>query len=82
LVTPAFVNGTYPLTTRTGERALQVQRELAAGTPGSHRRPAADFLIAAVAEEGGADVSLWFFDNDLQVICEHTGQPYQAEAQP
>ena len=68
-----------PLTEESGARAVQVQRELAQGTHGNHRRPAADFLIAAAAEEAGPEVTLWFFDQDLRVICEHTGQPYEAE---
>jgi predicted nucleic acid-binding protein len=66
-------------TERGAERALAVQRGLAAGGHGKHRRPAADFLIAAAAEEAGPDVTLWFYDKDLRVICEHTGQPYEAE---
>lgn len=61
------------------ERALQVQRDLARKSDGSHRRPAIDFLIAAVAEAAGPDVVLWCFDRDLKVICEHTGQPCEAE---
>jgi predicted nucleic acid-binding protein len=71
-----------PVTEESGARAVQVQRELAQGTHGNHRRPAADFLIAAAAEEAGPDVTLWFFDKDLRVICEHTGQPYEAEESP
>lgn len=61
------------------ERALAVQRELARKHDGSHRRPAIDFLIAAAAEAGGSEVILWCFDRDLRVICEHTGQPCEAE---
>jgi predicted nucleic acid-binding protein len=69
----------FPLTTDGGVRAIQVQLELARRGHGNHRRPAADFLIAAAAEEAGPDVVLWFLDKDLRVICEHTGQPYEAE---
>lgn len=72
----------FPVTERSGERAVQVQRDLAAGTHGNHRRPAADFLIAAAAEEAGDDVILWFFDKDLRIICEYTGQPFEAESHP
>jgi predicted nucleic acid-binding protein len=61
------------------ERALEVQRDLATGPDGNHRRPAIDFLIAAAAEAAGPEVVLWCFDRDLKVICEHTGQPYEAE---
>lgn len=65
---------------RVAERALEVQRELAERTDGNHRRPAIDFLIAAIAEAAGPDVTVWFFDRDLKVICEYTGQPFEAEA--
>ena len=70
---------TIPLTESSGRRALDVQAQLAASGHGNHRRPVADFLLAAAAEEAGPDVTLWFFDKDLRVICEHTGQPYEAE---
>jgi predicted nucleic acid-binding protein len=69
-----------PLGEREGERALEVQRELAQSTHGNHLRPAVDFLIAAAAESAGDEIVLWFFDKDLRVICQHTGQPYEAEA--
>lgn len=69
-----------PLEKAGVDRALELQRELAAKTDGGHRRPAIDFLIAAAAESAGPEVALWFFDRDLQVICEHTGQPSEAEA--
>jgi len=68
-----------PLDDASTERALQVQRDLARASDGSHRRPAIDFLIAAVAEAAGPDVVLWCFDRDLKVICEHTRQPCEAE---
>lgn len=68
-----------PLGAAASQRALDVQRELAAQSHGNHRRPAADYLIAAVAEAARDDVAVWFFDNDLRVICEHTGQPFEAE---
>ena len=71
--------GRIPLGEPQSERAIEVQRELARGTHGNHLRPAADFLIAAAAEAAGRDVVLWFFDEDLRVICEHTGQPYESE---
>jgi predicted nucleic acid-binding protein len=60
-------------------RALEVQRELAAASHGNHRRPPVDYLIAATAEVAGDGAIIWFFDNDLRVICEHTGQPFEAE---
>ena len=68
-----------PLTEAVSLRAVALQRELAAGTHGNHRRPAVDYLIAAVAEAAGTDVVLWFFDKDLRVICDHSGQPFEAE---
>ncbi|MFZ0216609.1 MAG: PIN domain-containing protein [Candidatus Dormiibacterota bacterium] len=61
-------------------RALDVQRQLAHTTDGNHRRPAVDFLIAAVAEKAREPAVLWFFDKDLRLICEHTGQPFEAES--
>ncbi|HEY8645650.1 MAG TPA: PIN domain-containing protein [Gaiellaceae bacterium] len=68
-----------PLTEVAADRAVEVQRSLAATTHGNHLRPAVDFLLAAAAELAGEDVVLWFFDKDLLVICEHTGQAYDAE---
>jgi len=53
---------------------------MAATTHGNHLRPAVDFLLAAAAELAGEEIVLWFFDKDLLVICEHTGQPYEAES--
>lgn len=68
-----------PLSDDASARAVQVQRELARGTDGNHLRPAADYLIAAAAEEAGDEFTLWFFDSDLRIICDHTGQPFEAE---
>ena len=65
---------------RSSRRALTVQRELAGRTHGNHRRPAVDYLIAAVGELAGDDVVTWFFDKDFRVICEHTGQRFEAES--
>ncbi len=67
------------LTEQASRRAVEVQRELAATTHGNHLRPAGDYLIAAAAELAGEGVVLWFFDRDLRVICEHTGQPHESE---
>ncbi len=68
-----------PLSESASQRAIDVQRELAAKAHGSHRRPAVDYLIAATGEVAGGNVVLWFFDKDLRVICEHTGQSFEAE---
>ena len=67
------------LSSASARRALEVQRELARRSQGNHRRPAVDYLIASTGELAGAEVVTWFFDRDLRVICEHTGQPYEAE---
>ena len=64
-----------------GERAIAVQREMARATHGNHLRPANDFLIAAIAEAAeNGDVILWFLDKDMRIICEQTGQAYEAES--
>lgn len=68
-----------PLEGAAVERALEVQRQLADASNGSHRRPAIDFLTAAAAEAAGPEVVLWCFDRDLKTICKHTGQPCEAE---
>jgi predicted nucleic acid-binding protein len=68
------------LTEEAAGRAVEVQRSMAATTHGNHLRPAVDFLLAAAAELAGEEIVLWFFDKDLLVICEHTGQPYEAES--
>ena len=67
-----------PLDDRASRRALEVQRGLSATTRGAHRRPALDYLIAACAEAAD-EVVLWHWDHDLRLICEHTGQPQEAE---
>jgi predicted nucleic acid-binding protein len=66
------------LTDRDAWRALDVQRSLAAQSDGAHRRPAADFLIAAIAERYD-DVVLWAFDNECRVIAALTGQRIELE---
>jgi predicted nucleic acid-binding protein len=71
-----------PLTNAVSERALDVQRALASVSEGNHRRGATDYLIAAIAEAAGGDVVLWAFDRDLDLICSHTGQPFEGESRP
>jgi predicted nucleic acid-binding protein len=61
-----------PLTPAAGERALQVQRQLA--HRGLHRAAKLpDLLIAAIAETAGAIVL--HYDSDYEHINEVTGQP-------
>lgn len=67
------------VTDETAGRAIDVRRELAGTSHGDHLRPAVDFLVAAIAEVAG-DIVLWCFDRDLRVICQHTGQPFEAES--
>ena len=55
------------------DRALEVQRLLAARTGNGHRRPIPDLIIAATAELHGAEVL--HVDGDYEMIAEVTGQP-------
>lgn len=68
-----------PLTAEVGERAIQIQREMAQPKHGNHLRPAVDYLIAATAELADTEVVLWAFDKGMRIIAEHTGQPCEAE---
>lgn len=61
----------YPLSAAAGERALDVQHELAAR--GQHRLSIPDLLIAAIAELN--DLVVLHYDADYDVIAEVTGQP-------
>ncbi len=67
-----------PLTEAASQRAMDVQRLLAARSDGAHRRSPVDFLIAAVAEQHD-DVVLWCFDKDFRAIADGTGQPIEEE---
>ena len=69
-----------PLNDSASHRALEVQGQLAGGSHGNHRRSAVDYLIAAIGEVVDEPVITWFFDKDLRVICEHTGQLFEAES--
>jgi predicted nucleic acid-binding protein len=55
------------------DRALQVQRLLAAHRGNGHRRPIPDLIIAAAAELHGAEVL--HVDSGYEMIAEVTGQP-------
>lgn len=65
---------------QVARRAVAVQREMAQTTHSNHLRPAIDYLVASTAEAAGDAVQLWFFDRDLELICSHTGQPFEAES--
>lgn len=67
-----------PLTEEASRRAMEVQRLLAAESDGGHRRPPADYLIAAVAELHD-NIVLWCFDKDFRTIAALTGQPLEEE---
>jgi predicted nucleic acid-binding protein len=60
-------------------RSLDLLRELAHTTAGAHRRRPIDYILAACAEAAGDDVSLWHWDNDLAVICDHAGISHEPE---
>lgn len=62
-----------PVTGAAMDRALEVQRLLAARTGNGHRRPIPDLVIAATAEVHGAEVL--HVDHDYELIAEVTGQP-------
>jgi len=55
------------------DRALEVQRLLAARSGNGHRRPISNLIIAATAEVHGAEVL--HVDSDYEMIAEVTGQP-------
>ncbi|MGH3276364.1 MAG: PIN domain-containing protein [Streptosporangiaceae bacterium] len=62
-----------PVTEAAMDRALEVQRLLAAHSGNAHRRPIPDLIIAATAEVHGAEVL--HVDGDYEIIAEVTGQP-------
>jgi predicted nucleic acid-binding protein len=62
-----------PVSEAVMDRALQVQRLLAAHSGKGHRRPIPDLIIAAAAELHGAEVL--HVDSDYDMIAEVTGQP-------
>lgn len=68
-----------PMRERATGRALEVQSELALAERGAQRKSVVQYLIAACAEDAGRDVVLWHWDEELALICEHTGQPHEFE---
>lgn len=60
------------------ERARALLFELAGTNDGAHRRPAVDCLVAACAACHG-QVTLWHWDRDLRIICDHAGIDHEAE---
>ncbi len=62
-----------PVSEAVMDRALEVQRLLAAHRGNGHRRPIPDLIIAATAELHGAEVL--HVDSDYDVIAEVTSQP-------
>lgn len=61
-----------PLSTETGERAVEVQGALA--RRGYHHGPSVTDLLAAAAAEA-AEAELWHCDRHFELIAEVTGQP-------
>jgi len=62
------------------DRALEVQRLLAAHAGNGHRRPIPDLIIAATAELQGAEVL--HVDEDYDLIAEVTSQPMRRLFEP
>ena len=62
-----------PVSEAVMDRALQVQRLLAAHRGNGHRRPIPDLIIAAAAELHGAEVL--HVDGDYDMIAQVTSQP-------
>jgi predicted nucleic acid-binding protein len=62
-----------PVTQAAMDRALEVQRLLAAHAGNGHRRPIPDLIIAATAELHQAEVL--HVDTDYDLIAQVTGQP-------
>jgi predicted nucleic acid-binding protein len=62
-----------PVTQAAMDRALEVQRLLAAHAGNGHRRPIPGLIIAATAEVHAAEVL--HVDSDYDLIAQVTGQP-------
>jgi predicted nucleic acid-binding protein len=69
-----------PVSEAAMDRALEVQRLLAAHRGNGHRRPIPDLIIAATAELHKAEVL--HVDSDYDQIAEVTGQPMRRLFEP
>jgi predicted nucleic acid-binding protein len=69
-----------PVSEAVMDRALEVQRLLAAHTGNGHRRPIPDLVIAATAELNAAEVL--HVDSDYDLIAQVTGQPVRRLFEP
>jgi predicted nucleic acid-binding protein len=69
-----------PVSEAVMDRALEVQRLLAAQTGNGHRRPIPDLVIAATAELNAAEVL--HVDSDYDLIAQVTGQPVRRLFEP
>src|SRR5215467_2010825 len=69
-----------PVSEAALDRALEAQRLLAAHRGNGHRRPIPDLIIAATAEQHGAEVL--HVDRDYELIAEVTGQPMRRLLDP
>ena len=67
-----------PVNEAVMDRALEVQRLLAAHSGNGHRRPIPDLIIAATAERQGLIVLC--DDRDFQTVASVTGQPVKLVA--
>jgi predicted nucleic acid-binding protein len=69
-----------PVSEAAMDRALEVQRLLAAHAGNGHRRPIPDLIVAATAELHGAEVL--HVDADYELIAAVTGQPMRRLFEP
>jgi predicted nucleic acid-binding protein len=69
-----------PVSEAAMDRALEVQRLLAAHGGNGHRRPIPDLIIAATAETHGAEVL--HADGNYEMIAEVTAQPMRRLIDP
>lgn len=60
------------------ETARRLLFDLAATTAGAHRRSAIGYTVAACAASADG-VTVWHWDRDLTVICDHAGIAHEPE---